>query len=596
MKEFYNKIALLKSDFFGDNCTELTKALVLEEESENITRAKSKVLNWIGQETKKPRGFIDNYHKLPISQIRFKTSNEQVFPLEAFKDWKLETFMERLKKYKNDLDYIEKIMSFKYLCFFSQKINAVLYFTLNYIENNEGFSIELLDSNLNSKYSGILIFNQEDNIIQIVDKSLPKQIICNFIFDKSSSKLFGLGLFHSNIQESVEAKTCILLKEQIDLNHMSLNFLSSINQISLVEAKISASEFKKALYKYIGKVEKYIELNPHNGLHFQNFIYSFKDIYNNLKLFNDSGKYFITDIQTTIESSINLFSKYTDKEKREINLLIDINDRNIDFNYIKTLLLSFQEGFISLNLIILIESDFQLAYQDEKSFREIEAKGVNLFFLDKSKSLYSFIFFFHSDITFAIYKESFVKGYKVINLTNTIKKLNDFYHQKIKESLNIDELIKQKYPLNGIWHFDGYGSNDVLHHVIFNIKNTKIDLTLKRKEVLKEYSGDVFYNLNEYTILSTGLGIFHLKNSEPNSIKIASLVSDQYKTGTPTDNRGGVILFGLFSRQEIEENDLVDFFAKIISKENSPYEKASFKISLNISEAFKELRIKYEES
>ena len=73
------------------------------------------------------------------------------------------------------------------------------------------------------------------------------------------------------------------------------------------------------------------------------------------------------------------------------------------------------------------------------------------------------------------------------------------------------------------------------------------------------------------------------------TIKFVSLSSDQHNgNGKP------IILFAILSRTQIEKNDRDKLFSALVDREASPYNQASFKLSLSIDEVLRPLLFKYE--
>ncbi len=128
-----------------------------------------------------------------------------------------------------------------------------------------------------------------------------------------------------------------------------------------------------------------------------------------------------------------------------------------------------------------------------------------------------------------------------------------------------------------------------MHCATILIDGNKLDITLTSHDN-KKYQG-VIQRVYGNILLCSDLAIIKFKEDKKNPIiKIVSLMSDQHNgNGKP------IILFAILSRTKMEKRDRDELFSALVDRKSSPYNQASFKLSLSIDEVLRPLLFKYDE-
>ncbi len=152
----------------------------------------------------------------------------------------------------------------------------------------------------------------------------------------------------------------------------------------------------------------------------------------------------------------------------------------------------------------------------------------------------------------------------------------------------LQTILEKNSALNGTYYMYCYGSNNALHtEKIFIDGDTIKGVVTSRYDA--QYEGKI-YKIYGDIIFCTEYGVIKFKEEEEKKvIKIIPLLGNQHHTNKP------IVLFAILSRVEIDDKDRESIFLAMIDKDNSPYERASFNVSLSIDEILRPLLHKYEE-
>jgi len=141
MREFTDKINFIFKNMCNSNIDELVKLFLPSDSPTKDDKRKRKVTikKWLDGSISTPYKFSNDYSLYKISKIKLKDTRT-LFPINAFEYWDMDKFLRQFKEYEvdskdNKEDEFHK--KYKYIYYFSIKYNKLLYFMLDYLENNK---------------------------------------------------------------------------------------------------------------------------------------------------------------------------------------------------------------------------------------------------------------------------------------------------------------------------------------------------------------------------------------------------------------------------------------------------------------------------
>jgi len=593
MIDFQKKIKFLLDNLYKDE-TELTKAFIPKNNPtpKDIRSRKVAIKKWLNGISNGAR--FKEYEKYPIAKLKF-ANGMQLFPLSSF-DWSFEKFKNRYLEYQKEKkpQYIS-LKDYRYIHYYNERDNKIVYFEIEYEDDNR----VTIYTNHHPQiiiYKGVI--KRHSNILYFIVSNSTEMMFLSFseIDLKLDYDVYGLSLTKDYLLKSPKASIVLLSQNR---EHKKI-FETKINISNIIIADnekmgIEAS-FVNNLYNHLKNLNSVIDSYTTNNIFLNIFMEEFKLFYNKFEQFSNQYSHYISSFSKSAIKILNLLLKTN--EKYHIQILYNLKDvNNSIFNhsysdafeiYNKIIELS-QSRKISFEFIIVLGEKIVINRELKEKFKELEDANIPILFRRKEHiKAYSTIALI-KNYKLAIFGLKGESRYKITNYQTDINKLKKEYEIQKRYAISLDEIIKERYPLNGTWYLYGYGTNNTLHFAIFNIDGNRIDITLKSHDNRK-YKGFI-QKVYDDILLCSNLAIIKFKNDKENPIiRVVSLMADQHNgNGKP------VILYALFSRVELEESDRDKLFSSLIDRKSSPYDRASFKLSLSIDEILQPLLFKYEE-
>jgi hypothetical protein len=310
-------------------------------------------------------------------------------------------------------------------------------------------------------------------------------------------------------------------------------------------------------------------------------------MFNNLENF-DNGILHLDSFSKTFELLLkNLEKSILQNKKLKILYTLHNEDDSIFseklYNYILNL---HKNRIISFEFTVIISKKIVIDKVLEKKLAKFEELGLIKFKQESTRTLIFDSIVFINNSEFAIIKKRNKNICTVYNpkQKNKIRDILQQYNNEIKKTKNLYDVLYEKNSLNGKWYFYAYG--DKLHIMEIDIDRNEIEMTLINPEKRK-YEGEL-YEKYDNIIFFTNFGLIKFPKYERGEIKFVSFMS-----GQRDGNDKAVILFAILSRWKLENEDIREIFSKLVDKESSPYEKASFKLSLELDGLIKKMIAKY---
>jgi hypothetical protein len=602
MIEFQKKIKFLFKDLYGEDINQLTKDFI-KYPSPTLKELRSRkvtITKWLSKENIKEPYISKDYEKYGIAKLEFK-NGIQVFPLVSF-EWSLDRFKERLKRYKNDIgDEFVSLKDYRYIYYYHAHLKRLVSLEIKYYNEEE---IELVSKHYTHilYYKGSIEYHQSSGIFNFIVFNSEERMFFSFnnLDLKLDYKVYGLNLSKDYLSKNPKSSLVLLSQKLLTSDEEEL-FKTKLNPTNIIvadnEKRPIEISFIDNLSQHIRALKSCVDDFESKSIFLNLFLDEFNLFYNKFDQFCNQYEYYFSSFSKSVIKMINLLQK--SNEKHHLQIVYTIKDLdNSFFNHADSNSLEFYNLFIHLSQEKRMSFEFVITLGDgvvinrelKEKFEKLENAGVSMLFRKKRDTqAYSTIVLVEDFNLLAI---SGLKGenrYKITKYQTDVAKLKKEYETQKSYAKPLKEILDKDYPLNGVWYLYGNGSNNVLHFATFLIDGDNIDITMNSHNN-KKYWG-VIHKIYGDILLCTDLAIIRFKEDKRNPIiRIVSLMSDQHNgNGKP------IILFAILSRVEIEKDDRDKLFSALVDKKSSPYDTASFKLSLSIDEILKPLLFKYEE-
>jgi len=594
MVDFKEKINFLLEYLYNKDEIELTKAFIPKENpnTKEIRSRKVAIKQWLSGACSRAR--FKEYEKYPIAKLTF-ANGMQLFPLSSF-DWSFEKFKNRFFEYqKEEKPQNISLKDYRYIHYYHERDKKIVYFEIEYEDDNR---VKLYTTH----HAQIIIYRgyikRHSNILHFIVSNSAEMMFLSFseLDLKLDYDVYGLALTKDYILKNPKSSIVLLSRNKEPKNIFETKINISNILIADNEKHGIETSFINNLYTHLKGLKSVIDNYNSNNIFLNLFLDEFRLFYSKFEQFSNQYGYYLTSFS---KSAVKILSFLIQtNEKYHIQILYTLKDLNSSifnhsdsdsFEVYNTLITLSKEKRISFEFIIALGEKIVINRELKEKFKELEDANIPILFRKKQHiKAYSTITLI-KNYKLAIFRLKGDNRYKITNDQTDVNKLKKEYEIQKRYALTLDEIIKEEYPLNGIWHLYGYGTNNALHFATFDIDGDKIDITLKSHDNRK-YRG-VIHKIYDDILLCTDLAIIKFRDDRENPIiKIVSLMSNQHNgNGKP------VILYALFSKVELEESDRDNLFSTLVDRKSSSYDKASFKLSLSIDEVLQPLLFKYEE-
>ena len=601
MVDFQKKIKFLLENLYDNDENRLTQDFIKYSSPtpQQLRSRKVAIMKWLHEKSLKTPYISKDYEKYAISKLKFK-NGMQVFPFNAF-DWKFSKFQQRLKMYQEDRKS-KHISSedYKYIYYYHEDSQDLVYFEISY-EDDDVIELSSIHYAQMLHYTGYIERHIESSMLHFIVSNSDEMMF--FSFSELDLKLdygvYGLCLSKDYISKNPKS-SLVLLSQKLLTTEKKTLFETKINNsnITIVNNKKRPTDvsFINNLSEHLRDLKECVDSYSSRGIFLNLFLKEFNLFYEKFNQFYNKYEYYFSYFSQSMIKMLYMLQK--SDEKHHLQIVYTLKDLNKSlFNHEDSDSLEFYNLFITLSkenrmsfeFIIIIGEKIVINRKIREKFEKLEDAGVSLLFREKRDiQAYSTIVLVDNINLLAISGLKGEQRYKITRYQTEVAKLKKEYEIQKKHAKPLQTILNEKYPLNGVWYLYGNGSNNILHFATFLIDGDNIDITLNSHNN-KKYEG-VIYKAYGDTLLCTSLAIIKFRDDEKNPIiKIVSLSSDQHNgNGKP------IILFAILSRTQIEKNDRDKLFSALVDREASPYNQASFKLSLSIDEVLRPLLFKYE--
>lgn len=606
MVDFQKKIKFLLKNLYNNELNRLTEAFIsfspLKDKSKQLRSRKVTIKKWIDEknEIKTPHKFQKDYQNYAISELKFRDGRE-VFSFRAFDDWVLDKFEDRFREYKEDKKSKHiSLEHYQYIYYYYEESKSLAYIKIHYEESNQVTFVTNHSLHTLSYKGEVKISN---NTINFIVSNESEMMFFSFseLDLKLNSEIYGIYLSKDFYLEKPKSSLVLLSRKKLKLE-IEGQFKTKINPSNSTIAnnnkriRTEEGSFVDNLSIHLKDLKSCTDSYLSRDIFLNIFLEEFNLFYRKFSDFDSKNEFFISSLINNLYIILNSLEKT--KERQHLKIIYTLKDiKNSLFSLIDNqaieiyayLIKLSKQGIISFEFIIALDKKVKVNKELEFLFKGLKEAGICMLFRDYSEMKAYTTILLIDNYNLAI---SCRNGYYAHNITRSKNKVDDLrkeYEIQKKYAQPLQTILDRDYPLNGTWYMYGNGSNDTLHFATILIEGDSMDITLNSHDD-KKYRG-VIYKVYGDVLLCSNLAIMKFREDEKKQvIKIISLMSDQHNgNGKP------VILFAFLSRVEIEEDDREMLFSALVDRESSPYDKASFKLSLSIDEVLRPLLFKYED-
>lgn len=595
MVDFCRKIEFLKKYLYDDCDDKLTRAFmpISSPSSMEVRKRKVAVRSWI-KDKRKSANFSHEYYKYQISKLHFKDEST-VFPLSAF-DWKYEKFVKQYEKYLKDKEsHLVTIEDYKYIYYYDEDKQELLYFEIEYQEDKQ---VKLFTHHHSHQltYVGRVERHTSSSMLHFIVESDDEMMF--FSFSKLDLKLkfnvYGLCLSKDFNLKSPKSSIVLLTQNLLTVEN-KCTFKTKINpsNIMIVDNNGEGIEesFINNLSTHIRRLKSSLDSYSSQNIFLNLFLEEFALFYQQFDgLYNKRG-FHLSSFSQSIKIILKLLEQSTQNHRirmvytiKNTNKSLFSSTDNASIEMFNLLLQIAKEQQISFEFIILLGRKALLDNALSSKLKQFEEAGIVLSFREYGEvKAYSSVILI-DDYRLAISCLKGEKIYTVTNLSSEVNKLKNEYEKQLKHVLSLRQILNDEQILNGKWILYGHNSLNQRNSVIIEIDGLNAYIQYDNKE----YKGEV-RTLYSDVLICSDFGIIKFKEHEKeNVLKIVSFLSDQ-----DYGNRKPMMLFAILSKVELDVEDIDVIFSALVDRENSPYEKASFQLSLHIDTVLRPFLLKY---
>jgi len=501
MVDFQKKINFLLENLYNGDKNRLTQNFIkYSSPTPKQLRSRKVAINkWLYEEDIKTPYISRNYQQYGISKLKLK-SGVQVFPLVAF-DWEFERFQERLEMYQKDNEEGHiSLEDYRYIYYYHEDRESLVYFEIHYEDNGM--------VKLSSKHHAQML-NYVGYIEQHIESSMIHFVVSNsdemmfFSFSELDLKLdydvYGLSLTKDFLLKNPKSSIVLLTQKLLTTEREKL-FETKINSSNITivnnEKKPIEVSFIDNLSQHIRDLKSCIDAYHSKNIFLNLFLEEFNLFYNKFDQFYNKYEYQFSYFSKSMIKMLNLLQKTG--EKHHLQIVYTLKDFNKSlFNHADSDSVEFYNLFVTLSkenrmsfeFIIIIGEKIVINRELRDKFREFEDVGISLLFRKKQDiQAYSTIVLVEDFNLLAIYGLKGEQRYKITKYQTEVNKLKKEYEIQKQYAKSLQTILKEEYPLNGIWYLYGNGSNNILHCATILIDGNKLDITLTSHDN-KKYQG-----------------------------------------------------------------------------------------------------------
>lgn len=576
--DFSDKIVYLYEKLFLNDKEMLIKYFSDKTSTQKYNSRKKTIENWLEGRTKKPNGF-----KIKNFRINEYTLNGKILLSKiAFQKWTIKTFKKHIDLYLSEKQNVDIPNQMKYIYFFSIREKKLSYFEISYpsAENDAVICLNSPTYTSNTAYHGTINIHSSMCYINVKnDFDYMNYIFKNNVnFYTDEIKVFGVAQAVDAVTREPKAFLTLLTSNKLSteeecrfahkLNYSNLMIADDFSHGCALERDYFLENFSKKI-RDLHRDTNHYSINEHfkDDLYFDIILQEYKSYIELLEQSLYHNDYPINHKRQSILFALEHMCKEK-KEKATILYLLDLegltilNSKNSIMDMQLTLV---KEGKLSLSYLFIIE-DISLINQNvlEKLYY-LEQNGISIKLTNNSRSIYSKILIVENK-DFAIYKRKNEQNDNhVTKSANSIELLNYEVKEIEKDAISIDEFLEENYPLDGTWYhytFNSKEGSDAFQEIPYVISNYTFTATYKNGE----RKGSLLQT-KEYTLLLLEHSIIRLHNINlKEKIFYVSVIGKERGK-----HHKDVLLFGLFSKRKLSEEEAKHLLNSIHQKEDEEF-------------------------
>jgi len=576
--EFNAKIVYIYEKLFENDKEKLLLYFTDHSLGKKQKNRKKTIENWLEGRTKKPNGF--HLSKFKISEYRL--NGKALLEINAFKKWSLKTFKERVDLYLKETHSADVPNEIRFIYFFNTVEKKLGYFEISY-PNEENHSIVHLYSPLyasNMTYRGTLttfnnmtyisVQNQFDymhyifkNNVNVFKKELKVFGVAQCVDAPTREPKSYLALLTSNRLTPTEERN---FAHKLNFSNLMIadDFTDGCNQ----EKTFFLENFSEKIHALSRDIEHY---NIHEVISQDMYLdIILKEYRSYITLLEKAFYHSDYIIDHRRQSILFALEEMCQHEMAEATILYQLDSENLTILDYKNSIMEMQLKLVKakklkLNYLFIVSNISLLTKRSIRQIQSLEQHGIDVKLTSINESIYSKILVV-KDKDFAIYKRK--NDHSENHVTKnalTIEELNFEVEELSKIAISLNEFIAQNYHLNGTWYhytFSSRQENLSYQTVKFNITNSSVLATFPTHTNKGE-----LLTTKEYTLILMENSVIKIQNIVlKNKIFRVSIIGKELNMY----NRD-ILLFGLMSRKELKEEQLMPLLQSIHKQEDEKY-------------------------
>lgn len=576
--DFGNKIVYLYEKIFDSDKEKLILYFSDQTSTQTKSSRKKTIENWLEGKTKKPNGF--HLSRFKINEYQHK--GVPLLTMASFKTWSLETFKKRIDLYLNEKKSIDIPNKMRYIYFFSTTQKKLSYFEISYPnpDNDTIISLNSPTYTSNITYHGTITIHSSMCYINVNNDFDHMNYIFknNVEFYTDKINVFGVAQAVDGLTREPKAFLTLLTSKKLSpheecrlghkLNYSNLMIADDFSDGCNSERDHFLENFSEKICDLDRDTLHYgIDEQFKNDMYFDIILQEYKSYIRLLKKSLYHNDYPINHKRQSILFALEHMCR---EQKESATILYLLNEESLNILNAKNSIMSTQltlvkEGKLSLSYLFIIQDISLITKRVVEQLHYIEANNISIKLSMESKSIYSKILIVEKK-NFAIYKRKNEQNDNhVTKNSQRIEQLNYEVKEIEKESISIDKFLKKNYPLDGTWYHYTFNSKldaNSVQEIQFQINNYTFTAEYprgKRKGSLLQ--------TEEYTLVLLQHSVIRIHNIHlTEKIFYVSIIGKEIGI-----HHKDVLLFGLFSKSRLNEDQAIYLLNNIHQKGDEPF-------------------------
>ena len=539
---------------------------------------KKTIENWLTGETKKPNGFRLSQFKISEYQL----NGEKLFTENSFKKWDFPIFKKQVDHYLAQKESFDAPNEMRYIYFFHIPDKKLSYWKIGY-KNRENENMIRLTSpsyTQNMTYHGTL--TNYHNMTYISVRNEFDQM--HYIF-KNHVSVYRKELKVFGVAQCVDARTrepkcyLALLSSSKLTKEEELNFSHKLNHSNLLIADdftySCVQEKDYFMENFLQKVRDLSRDIEHYNIHehFSKEMYYdivIKEFRSYIALFEKAIFHHDYPIDHKRQSILFALEGMCQQEPVDATILYLLNHETVNILDSKNSIMEMQlklskKGKLNLTYLFVVEDLALITDHILEKLNYLEANNIKVLLTRRRQSVYSKILIMKGK-DFAIYKRKDDRDDNHVSKNaDVIDSLTFEVEELSKSALPLNQFVEKHYHLNGTWYHYTYR----MHKEKNSFQEVK--LHINNSDVKAEFPDKVNYGellkMKEYTLILMEQSVIKIHNINlRDNIFAVSIIGKLRKV-----HYKDVLLFGLMSRRELKEEEIMKLLEKIHRKDEKEF-------------------------